>query len=383
MKRAGAVIFHPAAGESELEQMVASAREASAGDLVASLRPLVAAVIVVCSPDTAAAFDALGADVLPIADPDEFHFGDTLKRVIREHALDSAIYFGSGSGTLLSPDQLETLVRFAQRSQPCALFNNFYSCDFAVFSDAPSLLGLALPHTDNAMGFLLADSGIDCYSLPRLLETQFDLDTPIDLLLLKTADRGGPILRGVLDQCPLHHPSLQAVSAQLIERTSLVYLVGRVSPATWQAFEQQVACRTAGMIEGRGMKAYADRQPPVLSNLFREKGFGDFFSALEDSAEAAIIDSRPLLALGGTLPSAQERFSSDLYRISELQDPIWSEFTQQALDCSIPILLGGHSLVSGGLHLLSEICWKGRNLPRRLHPDPYEGEGFQHEPLSG
>ena len=137
------------------------------------------------------------------------------------------------------------------------------------------------------------------------------------------------------------------------------------------------------MIDGRGMKAYADRQPPVLSKLFRERGFGDFFNALENSADAAIIDSRPLLACNGVLPSPHERFSSDLFRVSELDDPIWIEFTQQALDCSIPILLGGHSLVSGGLYLLSEICWKGRNLPRRLHPNAYEGDGSQHEPVLG
>jgi hypothetical protein len=154
-----------------------------------------------------------------------------------------------------------------------------------------------------------------------------------------------------------------------------------VSPVTWQAFEQQVACRTAGVIEGRGMKAYANRQPPVLASLFHERGFADFFRALEDSADAAIIDSRPLLAHRGSLPSAHERFSCDLFRVSEMTDPVWIDFAQRALDCSIPILLGGHSLVSGGLYLLPEICWKGRNLPRRLHPDPYEGDGSHHEPV--
>ena len=383
MKRTGAVLFHPDAGESELERMVASAREASARDLVGTLQPLVCEVVVACSPNAASRFEAAGASTLAITDESKFHFGDTLKRMIREHALDSAVYFGSGSGTLLSQEQLQTIVDFTARVETSALFNNFYSCDFAAFSNAAALLALPLPSTDNAMGFLLADSGIRCYSLPRSLETQFDLDTPIDLLLLRTADRGGRFLKEVLEQYPIEHPSLKQLTRHLIQRTSLVYLVGRVSPVTWQAFEQQVACRTAGMIEGRGMKAYADRQPPVLSSLFRESGFGDFFHALENSADAAIIDSRPLLALKGVLPSTEERFSSDLYRISELKDPIWTEFTQQARDCSIPILLGGHSLVSGGLHLLSEICWKERNLPRRLHPDPYEGEGFQHEPISG
>lgn len=383
MKRTGAIIFHPPAGNSEVERMVASAREASTCDLVQSLQSLISTLVVVCSPDSTNVFESLGADVIATEDAEEFHFGETLKQVIREYALESVLYFGSGSGTLLTTGQLKDIVNFSQRAEPAALFNNFYSCDFAVFTNTSSLLPLPLPEKDNGIGFLLADSGVNCYSLPRSLASQFDLDTPIDLLLLKKAGRGGSQLHEFLNRQSFDHPSLPQVIEFLTERSALVYLVGRVSPATWQAFEQQVACRTAGMIEGRGMKAYADRQPAVLSSLFRERGFGDFFGALENSADAAIIDSRPLLARNGMLPSPHERFSSDLFRVSELEDPVWIEFTQQALDCSIPILLGGHSLVSGGLYLLSEICWKGRNLPRRLHPDPYEGDGSQHEPVPG
>ena len=383
MKRVGAIVFHPDAGDSAIEHVVASARAASTCDLIETLGSAVPTQVVVCSPHTAPTFKALGATVHAINDPEHFHFGQTLRHIIRENSLDAAIYFGSGSGTLLSEAQLMGLVRFAERRQPAALFNNFYSCDFAAFSDTAPLLQLSLPDSDNGLGFLLADAGVDCFSLPRSLASQFDLDTPIDLLLLQAAEKGGPRLQTFLQDQSFEHPSLESVASMLAKRTALVYLVGRVSPVTWQAFEQQVACRTAGMIEGRGMKAYADRQPPVLASLFRERGFGDFFAALEDSADAAIIDSRPLLALKGSLPPPHQRFSSDLYRLSELEDPVWIEFTQQALKCSIPILLGGHSLVSGGLYLLSEICWKGRNLPRRLHPDPYEGEGFQHEPTPG
>jgi len=381
MKQTGAVIFHPPAGPSDVERMVASAREASACDLVQALHPHVSTIVVVCSADSSSLFESLGASVQVVADAEEFHFGETLKQIIRGYNLDAIVYFGSGSGTLLTQEQLENIVRFAQRPPGEALFNNYYSCDFAVFTDASSLLQLPLPDTDNGLGFLLSDFGMKCYSLPRSLASQFDLDTPIDLLLLKEAARGGAWLQAFLATQQFDHPSLRQISALLIERTALVYLVGRVSPVTWQAFEQQVACRTAGMIEGRGMKAYADRQSPVLASLFHERGFADFFRALESSADAAIIDSRPLLARNGVLPSPHERFSCDLFRVSELNDPIWIEFAQQALDCSIPILLGGHSLVSGGLYLLSEICWKGRNLPRRLHPDPYEGEESQHEPI--
>ena len=383
MTRIGAVIFHAPAGDTDLEQMVSVAREASAFDLAQSLQPLVPTIIVVCSPDSSHAFESLGVQVMEVEATEDFHFGETLKQVIREYQLQSVVYFGSGSGTLLTTGQLEDIANFAQRDETAALFNNFFSCDFAAFTDTSSLLQLPLPENDNGIGFVLADSGVNCHSLPRSLASQFDLDTPTDVLLLKDSARGGPRLREFLDRQQLNHPTIRSVSDLLIERTAVVYLVGRINPATWHAFEKQVACRTAGMIEGRGLKAYANGRPAVLSTLFHEQGFGDFFDALEDSADAAIIDSRPLLARNGLLPSAPDRFASDLFRGSEIEDPVWRKFTQQALDCSIPILLGGHSLVSGGLYLLSETCWKGRNLPRRLHPDPYEGDGSQHEPIPG
>ncbi len=382
MKRTGAVIFHAPSGDSAIERVVASARQASAADLILSIQDLVPIVVVVGdleSPDLAHSPDT---HIVPAGQDGDFHFGETLQRIIRQFDLESLIYFGSGSGTLLSQGQLEDVVLFAQRDEEAALFNNFYSCDFAAFTSPSRLLELPLPESDNGIGFLLADAGVRCYSLPRSLASQFDLDTPIDLLLVDRAEKGGPRLRRFLREQAWEHPTLSGVCEALVERTALVYLVGRVSPVTWQMFERQVACRTAGIIEGRGMKAYSDRHAPIMASLIHQRGFKKLFAALADSADAAIIDSRPLL-VDGELPSPHDRFSSDLFRTSEVENPRWAEFTQSALECTIPILLGGHSLVSGGLYLLSEICWKGRDLPRRLHPDPYEGDGIQNERVRG
>jgi hypothetical protein len=382
MKRTGLVIFHAPSGSSAVEKVIESARRATTFDLIQSTRGLVPLVVAVSSGEALQAFRSLDIEAVPSNADESFHFGRTLQQVIDRFDLESAIYFGSGSGAFLSSKQLGELVRFSQREDTAALFNNFYSCDFAVLSGASKLHSLLLPETDNGLGFMLADAGIPCYSLPRSLESQFDIDTPIDLLLAQRTARSGATLRRVLDRLPWEHPTLDRVSQVLCKRTALVYLIGRVSPTTWQSFEQQVACRTAGLVEGRGMKAYSDRQSPAIASFFRRRGFGELFDALQGAADAAIIDSRPLLTKDG-FPSPSDRFSSDLFRSSEIEDPLWREFTERAAACSIPILLGGHALVSGGLYLLSEICWKGRNLPRRLHPDPYEGDGIQYEPVRG
>jgi len=379
MKRTGAVIFHPPSGPSSLEALVASARAHAAMDLIEAVRPLVSAVVVVGDPAVFSPLNASGIDITAMCPEDPFHFGHTLQAIVKAHRLDAALYFGSGSGALLEDEDLSDLVAFAQRRDPAALLNNFYSCDFAVFSDAAVLTRQPLPANDNGIGFHLADAGVRCFGLPRSVKTQFDLDTPTDAMLLQASERGGRRLRAFLERQTFGHSPLRGVLDALTRREALIYLVGRVSPVTWQAFETQVACRTAGIVEGRGMKAYARHRPLVVPSLFENEGWDRFFAALQAAADAAIIDSRPLLAPEGNMPSPAERFASDGYQLSALEDPRWRDFTEQAAACSIPVLLGGHSLVSGGLYLLAEICWKGRNLPRRLHPAPYEGDGKPHE----
>ncbi len=373
MSRIGAVIVHAPTGPSELERQVSSARAASALDLAEAIAPRVDVLLLVGEIPQSGGPPPWNSVLQAQEKP--FHLGQVLQQVIRGQRLDGLLYFGSGSGAILLESQLDELVGFAQASRPGALFNNFYSCDYAAVSKAEALLPLTLPERDNGLGFCLADAGIPCFSLPRTVHTQFDLDTPIDLLLLKETDRGGPRLRSFLENHTLRQPKLERVCSSLVERSALVYLIGRVSPVTWQSFETQVACRTAGFIEGRGMKAHAYARSPILATVFRHRGVHELFAWLEGAADAAIIDSRPLLSWEGTLPSAHDRFSSDLFRSDQIEDPRWREFTRAAAESSVPVLLGGHSLVSGGLYLLAEICWKGRNLPRRLHPEPYKGDG--------
>jgi hypothetical protein len=38
------------------------------------------------------------------------------------------------------------------------------------------------------------------------------------------------------------------------------------------------------------------------------------------------------------------------------------EFTQAALSAAVPVVLGGHSLVSGGLYALVEAAWARSNV---------------------
>ena len=68
-----------------------------------------------------------------------------------------------------------------------------------------------------------------------------------------------------------------------------------------------------------------------------------------------IFDSRVLMAAEGIHPDAADRFASDLYWLNSIRDPWLRDFTQAAAEAPIPVILGGHSVVAGGLYALAEI----------------------------
>ncbi len=372
MTQTCAVVLHGSLGKSRGERLVEEGREASTRDLVDTLQQAGLQRVVAVTPDEEFSRSLLAQGVVVRCSDDPFHFGETLKELVREEKSDGLLYFGSGSGVLLSDTNIRDLDAFTRRPGREVLFNNFYSCDFAAIAGASGLQEATLPAIDNALGFALAQAGYACFGLPRDVRTQVDIDTPTDLLLLAAAERGERHLRAFLARNTLCHPALQPLLERLVDRSARLYLVGRLSPSTWSCFERQVACRTSGLVEGRGLRGYPDRPGTMLGEVLRESGPAAFFRRLGRVADAAVIDTRALLAQEGVLPPASDRFASDLFRLDEVADPLWAEFTAAAIGSPIPVLLGGHSLVSGGLHLLAEACWKGKDLPSRLHPKPFE-----------
>lgn len=370
MTETAAVIMHTPLGKSAGETMVELARVASALDLAQLLHAVGVEKIVLVTEDTALGdkMAGCGAPVIVEHAKSPFHFGQTLQRIVTEHAMKGLLYFGSGSGGLLDIRHARALMRFAKRKTGAALFNNFYSCDYAAVAQAQNLLTCDLPAIDNSLGFILADSGMECYSLPRELETQFDIDTPTDVLLLSSSGLGGENARRFTRDLRYHHRKIPKIISLLRVRDAQVTIIGRVNPITWAHFEQEIACRTSVLSEGRGMKSYPTPRPTLIGNLLK-KGTGYFFKRLEEVCDGAIIDTRPLLAYRQSLPPASDRFASDLLDDQAIRDPRWREFTIASREAKIPVILGGHSLVSGGLYLLARASWKDDDLARRLHPD--------------
>ena len=102
----------------------------------------------------------------------------------------------------------------------------------------------------------------------------------------------------------------------------------------------------------------------LLAFYLEQAGPQRFFGALAELGDAALIDTRVLLAHFGIDAQRSDRFLSDLGCWQEIGEPFLREFTQAAVEARIPVLLGGHSLVSGGLMALNEFAWREKERDR-------------------
>ena len=140
------------------------------------------------------------------------------------------------------------------------------------------------------------------------------------------------------------------------DHTALLY--GRISHHSWAYFQQKVACQTRVISEERGMRAsgrLARGEVRSLLGLMAEQaGLDGMFAVLTRLASALILDTRVLMAHRRPWPSVEDRFHSDLGQVEAIEDTWLREMTRAALECGVPVLLGGHCLVSGGLYLLGD-----------------------------
>ncbi len=92
----------------------------------------------------------------------------------------------------------------------------------------------------------------------------------------------------------------------------------------------------------------------LLADYLELVGLERFFEEMGNLADAMFLDSRVILAARKSWPSPADRFYSDLRRPQDIADPFLRDFTAAALAAPLPVVLGGHSLVAGGLRALLE-----------------------------
>ncbi len=350
-------------GGSHAEDLLADALQANAVDVFdeALATGAFAGAVLVTDRDVSGVPASVAIDRDPPGE--RFHFGRRLADVCQRHGIERFFYAGAGAAVLLRGGDYAAIAARLADADRLSIPNNYFSCDLLGLATAAELSRIELPEGDNVLARLLTQSaGVPGEPLPRTAATQFNLDSPSDLAILALADGAGPRLSGFLARHPVGVPALTGLMDVLVNPDAELLVAGRVGSAVWQYLERETACRVRLLSEERGMQAAgrdASGQARSLLGFHVQKvGLRAFFEEAAQLGDAAVIDSRVLLAHMGASPSRADRFASDLGRWEDVRDPFLRELTQATAEAPIPVVLGGHSLLSGGLMLLTDAAWR-------------------------
>ena len=361
-QKATLFLFVKGTGRSDVERLVADAQLAASLDTLERVRAIPeigARVVATANAEFAARAAALGAQIEMDPPGEEFHWGKRLAALVDQYAADAPLYIGGGSGTLMTSDDWRAVAQRVLQSPNSVVTNNYYSCDFAAWSPGSALRQIDPPELDNDLAFRLGErAGLPVAALPKNAATQLDIDTPTDLLTIPFHPAVGRNLRDYLSRARLDTTRAEKLKSLLGNRDATVLIAGRVSASMALFLERATRCQWRIFSEERGMRASGrearGEARSLLGDHLERAGMRDFFATLARLADAAVIDSRVLFAHQRLQPPAIDRFNSDLLRAEGIATPFIREFTLAARDAAIPILLGGHSLVSGGMYALAE-----------------------------
>ncbi len=362
------LIFHGATGEKVAERMLARARVAAAlGTARSALASGFEAVII--ATDSPELFSPVPPNVLVDADsPGEaFDFGERLRGLVRRYGLQKPAVMGSGSVPLLGVPEFQLIVEQLDSRDGRFVTNNFFSADLTAWSPGEAIFEVTPVARDNVLPRRLRDdAGLASVVLPRTTATQFDLDTPSDLAVLALTEGLDPELAAATGPASGIADRYRGVMPLLCDRTAELVVAGRVGSVTWQYLERETACRVRMFSEERGLAtAPAGYQAhSALGFLLEEVGVQRFFERLALLGDAVVLDTRVIEAHMGISPSREDRFQSDMLAWDAIDDEFLRRFTEGAAKAPVPVLLGGHSLVAGGLMALNDVAWREND--RRL-----------------
>ncbi len=365
----GAVILAGPHGATPQEQVVGRALRASVLDLVAVLTGAGFGPVIVAGPD----LDWLPEQGGVIRDMDAapFHFGERLAGLIATYDLARVVYFGAGSAPLLSRSAIGAIragllepagERGADLPGRVVLTNNLHSSDWIGIGDARDALPVIRQAArDNSLAWMLQQGG--AFDVRVLADVRpaagMDLDTPADLALVRKHADCPPNLAQALADPLLDRIPVEPVVAVAARDGGRLAVIGRVSPLAWHTLSSASQCWIRVFSEERGMVASEriDRGEvrSLVGRMLALVGPEGFFRELGQIVDAAIIDSRVLMAASGHYPGDADRFASDLFLADAIADPWVRAFTGAAAEAPIPVLLGGHGVVAGGLHALADI----------------------------
>ncbi len=360
---------------SAVEEMIAGAHQAIALDTIERAQAAgVCSEIVLLTDSADLAAQAAPLGVRTQVDTSPFHFGQRLRQVIHDYHVERPFYIGGGSAPLLTVEELRAIAEKVTSSDNVVIANNPYSADFVAFTPGTAIDRIEPPLMDNNLARLLKrQAGLSEVALPRSLGTMLDVDTPTDLMVLQVHPWTGARTQRYLAGLDLDVSHIRKAMRFLTDPDAEVLVAGRVGSAVWAHLETETACRVRLLSEERGMRAdgreETGRVYTILGFYLQEVGMTRFFQTLGKMGQAVFLDSRPLFHHFRLNLSAPDRFYSDLRQPEKIQNPFCREFTAAAIQAPVPVVLGGHTTVAGGLWAIIDAAWQERDREQGL-PGP-------------
>ncbi len=370
-----AVIFEGGQAKTELDRIIAGIRKEVVLDTLEKIlltRSISEVVLATNYPDLADRARRMGvlADLEGPESP-KFHFGRRLRETIVRRGIENVIYMGGAAAPLLTTDEFGQIAMALKRERNVVIMNNVQSADLVAFTPARAIDEIELPDKDNPLGTLLRDIGMRRMLIPNSGRVNFDLDTPTDILILGMHPDCGPRTKVIVDSLDWSRATILRAYEVLRQPSKEVAVIGRVGPSVIQYINANMVHRMRVFSEERGMKALGreDRAEIVslLGFMVQDLGAERFFQYLSSVCDVAFIDSRVMFGHLRKRLSDWDRFHSDLGNYRLIKDEWTREFTRAACEASIPVVLGGHSLVAAGLWLMAETIVKER-----------EASGYRH-----
>ncbi len=355
------IIFEGGTPASEIERTLAGVRQAVLLDNISKMQHLgnVGTIYLFTNfPWLAEEAQAMGVRIWQSEEGGgAFHFGRALRDLINKENLENIFYIGGASLPFVTVQELQEICDLLLQNEEIVYSNNAQSADVVAFTPGGLINRIDPPKMDNILAVSLRDgTGVAHRLFKNSTGLLFDLDTPADLLVLAGSPFVGPRTHQRLKTLRLDLSRLDRAKAVLRGDYEEILLLGRVGAPLVALINHNLKARLRIFSEERGMKALGREERGEVVSLmgffFEEVGPRRFVGYLEKVAHCAFLDTRVLMAHLKLHPSTEERFLSDLGAWEELQDPALREFTRAAVESSIPILCGGHSLVLGGLWAL-------------------------------
>jgi CTP:molybdopterin cytidylyltransferase MocA len=376
--RRAAIIFEGGApAQNELQETITGLRHAITLDTVEKykLAGLDEVILATNFPALGRAAERLGARVFDTRTAAPFHFGRVLQQVVRESGADGVIYMSGAALPLISQAEIAWVLEAMEQHAPCVVVNNLQSVDLVAWNPAHHVDRIEPPDNDNFLGWLLRETGMQRILIPNSAGIHFDLDTPTDFLTLGLSGLGGPRALAALKAVTWSAERLVAAAEVLTRDLPEVGVIGRVGTAIVDHINKNLRVRLRLFSEERGMKALGREEEgkvvSLVADMLEDMGPERFFRYVERICDAVFFDTRVLFANRGRKVTEWDRFHSDLGQVAQIRDPFVREFTRAALDCRVPVVLGGHSTVSGGLWLLAD-----RAIALRGGPEASRAKGF-------